>query len=194
MKLFYILLIGFVLSSCGVGFVMNLTDSDLEESLNMIFNSGFENGDYNYESIPPDWVVLDDKDEKVFWDNEIAHNGSKSLKFQETNQKFTLISEAFPLNTQAIYHTRCYVKAKKLFTKNVQIFFHAFDKNGKEVNQYHRKMLPDQNWKALELTSGFLKSSAKFGRVTIMIPHDEDNSYWIDDVKCYHLHSFQKRK
>lgn len=194
MKSFVIYTILLLLLSCGVGFVMNFTDSELKESDNLIFNYGFEKGDYGYTNLPDDWIVLEQSEKVVFWDNNVALNGTKSLKFEKSSSKLTLISDAFPLNPETVYYATCYLKSQNLTTKNVVLYFHAFDENGKKVNHFNRKLSPDTNWRRLAMSIGFLKSSAKFGRITIMFPNDANNTYWIDDVKCFAVHSFQKRK
>jgi hypothetical protein len=188
----YAILLG--LAACGVGFVMNFTESELKESDNLILNYGFEKGDYEYNNLPEDWIVLEQSDKNVFWDDNVSLNGSKSLKFENSSSKLTLISDAFPLNPETVYYATCYLKSQMLSSKNVVLYFHAFDENGKKVNQFSRKLSPDTNWRRLALSIGFLKSSAKFGRITIMFPNDTNNIYWIDDVKCFAVHSFQKRK
>jgi hypothetical protein len=183
-----------LINACGVGFVMNFTDSELKNSENLVPNPGFEKGTYSYETLPDDWLVLEKKDKVVFWDDSISLNESKSIKVKNPSKKLTLISDAFLLNPESVYFASCYLKSDVMSVKNVVMYFHAFDDNGKKVNQFSRKLSPDTNWSRLALSIGFLKSSAKFGRITIMFPIDANNTYWVDDVNCFKVHSFQKRK
>jgi len=173
---------------------MNFTESELKEENNKILNTGFEEGTYAYESLPDDWLVLEQVEDVVFWDNSVSLNGTKSIKVENATQKLTLISDAFSLNPESVYFATSYLKAKRLSSKPLVMYFHAFVNNGKKVNEFSRKLVPDENWARLSLSIGFLKSSAKFGRITIMFPNDTDNTYWVDDVKCHQVHSFQKRK
>ena len=102
-----------IITGCGVGFVIDLRDSDLRDSNNIVYNSGFENGDYDYNTTPEDWIVLNKPLNKIFWDNGEKHNGEKCVKIKHPDRKISLISEAFSLNPQAVYHVKCFLKSQK---------------------------------------------------------------------------------
>ena len=183
-----------IITGCGVGFVIDLRDSDLRDSNNLVYNSGFESGEYDYDATPEDWIVLNKPLNRIFWDNGESHNGEKCVKVKYPDSKIYLISEAFSLNPQAVYHIRCFMKSEKSGSKPILLLFNAFDKNGKKVNTFSKKIYPQQNWNSLELNTGFLKSSAKFGRISLIFPKSSKNVYWVDDIEAYFVHSFHKRK
>ncbi|MCD4818183.1 MAG: hypothetical protein K8S23_05795 [Candidatus Cloacimonetes bacterium] len=183
-----------IITGCGVGFVIDLRDSDQRDLINLVYNSGFESGDYDYDTTPEDWIVLNKPLNKIFWDNGESHNGEKCVKIKHPDRKISLISEAFSLNPEAVYQVKCFLKSQKDNSKSTLLTFSAFDKNGKKVNKFSKKIYPNQSWSSFELNTGFLKSSAKFGRITFIFPKDSKNVYWVDDVETYFIHSFHKRK
>jgi len=190
----FLIIVLIIITGCGVGFVVDLRESDLRDSKNIIYNSGFEKGRYVFSATPEGWIILDKPLHRIVWDNEAAHNGGKSLKIKFPDNKIVLISEAFSLNPEAVYHTRCFVKSQNNGSKPITFLFNAFDKNGKKVNSFSKKITSKQSWTSLEMNTGFLKSSAKFGRISLIFPSDGKNIYWVDDIESYLIHSFHKRK
>ena len=194
MKLIILQVIVILLIGCGVGFVVDFREQNIDFEENMIVNSGFEKGNYYNDNLPENWFVLEKTNGRIFWDNEIALNGKKSLRIQNPDQKISILSDAFSINSQAVYLCKAYIKNANVSTNPVIISFYAFDKNGKKVNKFSQKVYTHKKWTELKLTSGFLKSGAKYGRVKITIPHERKNTFWLDDVGCFYIHSFTKRK
>jgi hypothetical protein len=72
------------------------------------------------------------------------------------------------------------------------IRFLAFNAKGKRVNKFSNKGYPKEDWTQIDLTSGFLNSTARFGRIIISIPKKPDKIFWIDDVESYNVYKIQK--
>ncbi len=194
MKNLIFLVLIFLLSGCFSGFVMNLSDKDLQESQNVLSNPSFEDGLYSYESIPPNWMVMDKPSNTVFWDKEVANGGEKSLKIQRPLSSVKIISDSFPIDPGAVYYVQASVKTDNITSKQVALEFFVFDKEGNKLNVFKRKFYVQDKWTKLKLTAGFFKSNAKFARVIVIIPRKPDVTFWVDDINAYNIHSFMKRK
>ena len=183
-----------ILSGCFSGFVMNLSEKDVHSKINLVPNYSFENGNYNYNSIPDKWLIMNKPKGVVFWDKDTSQEGEKSLKIEHPSKSVKIISDSFIIDPGAIYYITAYVKSDKVTSKQVTINFFVFNIEGKKVNIFKKKFYIENKWTKLSLTSGFFKSSAKFARVIITIPRKTDNTFWIDNVGVYSVHSFMKRK
>lgn len=189
----FLLLFCVFLVGCG-GFVANFSKKELTKEQNIILNSGFENGDYNYTEVPKHWYVINKPEATIFWDNNLAHKGSKCLKVEYPNRPVNIISESFPAGANSVFYTRCYIKSEKYSKSAVTLHFYAFDDEGKKTDIFTKKIYPNKKWTPMEIDVGFLKSAAQFARVTIIFPEDRENVYWIDDIEVYKMHTFKKRK
>lgn len=193
MKKLFILVLSLIIG-CSSGFVMNFSEDDVKNEKNIIPNSGFEDGDYNYTATPEKWIIMDKPTKTVFWDKEIYKSGEKSLKITYPQKTIKLISDSFAINPGAVYFMKAYIKSDKVTSKQVNLDFIVFDKEGKKINQFKKNFYVTANWTPLTLTAGFFKSGAKFARVIVSIPRKPDGIFWIDDVEAYNIHSFKKRK
>ena len=181
-----------LLSSCFIGTVMNFSEKDIKGKENEVYNSSFENGDYDPDRLPDGWSLLDDKSNNILWDDEISCTGLKSLKIYNPKKKINLISDAFPIDADYVYYSRFFVKTNYDSNHLITIRFLAFDANGNRVSKFSENDLPKQDWTQIDLTSGFLKSTARFGRIIISIPRKSDKIYWLDDIESYAVYRIQK--
>jgi len=181
-----------VLSSCFLGSVMDFSEKDINDTENEVYNASFEDGEYDPQKLPDGWFLLEDTFDYVSWNNEIPHTGSKSLKVQYPEEKINIISDAFPIDADHVYYSRFFVKTNYNSNQSITIHFLAFDSKGKRVSKFSENGLPKQDWTQIDITSGFLKSTARFGRIIISIPKKSDKIYWLDDVESYAVYRIQK--
>ena len=183
-----------ILAGCFSGFVMNLSEQDIHNKINLVPNFSFEEGEYNYNAMPDKWMVLDKPKKVVFWDKDTFYGGNKSLKIEHPSKSIKIISDSFIIDPGAVYFIKAFVKSQKTTSSQVIINFFVFNIEGKKVNIFKKKFFVEDKWTKLTLTSGFFKSSAKFARVIITIPRKPDNTFWVDNIGVYAVHSFMKRK
>ena len=180
------------LSSCFLGTVMDFSEKDINGKENEVYNTSFENGEFASNEVPDGWSLLDNKSDYIVWDNEISRTGLKSLKVQHPKNKINLISDAFPIDANYVYYSRFFVKTNYDSNQLITIRFLAFDVNGNRVSKFSENDIPKQNWTQIDITSGFLKSTARFGRIIISIPKKSDKIYWLDDIESYAVYKIQK--
>jgi len=181
-----------ILSSCFFGSVMNFSEKDINGKKNEVYNSSFEKGEFNPNILPEGWSLLKEASDYISWDNELSRTGSNCIKVEHSEDKINIVSDAFPIAADQIYYSRFFVKANYNSNHLITIRFVAFDANGKRVSKFSENGLPQKDWTQIDITSGFLKSTARFGRVIISIPSKSDKIYWIDDVESYAVYRIQK--
>jgi hypothetical protein len=181
-----------ILSSCFFGSVMNFSEKDIKDNENEVLNTSFENGEYDPQKLPDGWFLLEDTSNYITWDNENSHTGSKSLKIEYPRDKINIISDAFLIDADQVYYSCLYVKTNYNSNQPITIRFLAFDSKGKRVSEFSNNGLPKQDWTQIDITSGFLKSTARFGRIIISIPKKSDKIYWLDDIGSYAVYRIQK--
>ena len=180
------------LSSCFFGTVMDFSEKDINGKENEVYNASFENGEYDPDEIPVGWSLLDNKSGYILWDNEVSRTGLKSLRIQNPKDKINIISDAFQIDADHVYYSRFFVKTNYDSNQLITIRFLAFDANGNRVSKFSENDLPKQDWTQIDITSGFLKSTARFGRIIISIPKKPDKIYWLDDIESYAVYRIQK--
>ncbi|MCF7857921.1 MAG: hypothetical protein K9N07_01150 [Candidatus Cloacimonetes bacterium] len=187
-----ILVLFAILSSCFWGSVMNFSEKDIKDKENVVYNSGFENDEFDPQIIPDGWFDLENTPEYLAWDNTDSHAGSRSLKVNFPKQNITIISDSFPIDADYVYYSRFFVKTNYNSNDTITIRFLAFDSKGKRVGKFSDKGLPEKEWTQIDITSGFLKSTARFGRIVISISEKPDKIYWLDDIESFAVYRIQK--
>ena len=180
-------------SGCFFGSLSQFSDEEIAGKENLIPNSGFEEGTYNYDILPEHWLIVNKPHFEIFWDRTNGFAGEKSLKIQSPSEEINLFSDAFNIDPGAIYYSRCFVKSNRQNAAPVTLYFLAFNLEGKKVNRFSSKIIPKQEWTEINLSSGFLKGDALFGRVVISFPKSKDVTYWIDNVETYEVYKLRKR-
>jgi len=176
---------------CAFSTISRFSGKYAEGKENIVPNSSFEVGT---NQMPEGWVVLNEAENNIVWDEGDAKEGSKCMKIDSKKSGANLISDEFVIDPHSVYYSRCYVKAQKLSDKPVTIHFIAFNKNGKKVNDYKKKVKLVSDWTLVELTTGFFDGSATYARIAVSIPADKDNnSYWVDDIESYNVHKLAYR-
>ena len=188
-----LLIIIALLSGCAFGTISRFSEKDTEGKTNVIANSSFEEGEYYSTNIPEGWVVSNEMENSIIWEEEAHDESDRCLKIQNSEQKTNLISDEFIINSQSVYYTKCHIKSEKPTSEPVKLYLLAFDKKGNKVNEYCQEVVLDTQWNLVELTSGFFNQDAVVGHILISIPEDKDNVYWIDDVESYNVHKFAYR-
>ena len=188
-----LLIIIALLSGCAFGTISRFSEKYTEGKTNVVANSSFEKGEPYSSNIPEGWIVSNEMENSIIWEEEARNEGDKCLKIENSNQKTNLISDKFMINSQSVYYTKCQIKSEKSTSKPVKLYLIAFDKKGNKVNEYSQETLLDPEWNLIELTSGFFNQDAVSARISVTIPKDEDNTFRIDDVESYNVHKFAYR-
>jgi len=187
-----ILAVAVITSSCFFGSIIDFSEHDLDGKENKILNSGFEEVDVDANPIPLGWTILNDLENTISTDTEIFNSGNRSLKISHPKKKISIISESFPINSEAIFFSRCFIKTNYKSNHAVNILFIAFNSEGKQVSKFNAKGYPKENWTEVVLTTGFFKPDAQFGRIVITFPNRADKVYWLDDVESFDVYKIQK--
>lgn len=188
----FIAIVAVIISSCVFGSISEFSEEDIKNKNNVVLNSSFENGEFNKNKLPSNWTSLDNNSEFIVWDDEHAHSGTKSLRTDFPTNNLNIISDAFSIDPESVYYTRCFVKTNYKSNHQIYIRFLAFNNKGEKVNKFSSKLYPKEDWTKAELTTGFFKNSAKFGRIIISIPDRDDKVFWMDDVESYKVYKIQK--
>jgi hypothetical protein len=174
----------FMVSSCFYGSISDFSEADIKGKENELYNPDFEEGEYSAETIPEGWVALDAKPNDIIWDNQFAKDDGKSLRI-DTDKKVVLVSEAFSLKPNNVYYSRVFARTKDEFTQNVSISVVTFNKNGKKLDKYSVTHQVADKWKPVNITTGFFKGSAVFGRVIITVNTSKGHPVWLDQAGSY---------
>ena len=187
-----IVAISIVISGCVFGSIANFSEKDIKDAENVVFNSSFESGNKEGIVLPEGWMVLDELENTVSWDNQAAYGGEKSLKISYPKTKVSIISDAFPIDPKSVYFTKCMLKSNYKSNHAVTIRFLAFDSKGKQINKFSEKYYPETDWTMMNLITGFFKTSARFGRIVVSFPSKSDKVFWVDDLESYSVYRIQK--
>lgn len=183
-KLFLLIVICSIIAGCGTRIQLYSRD-DFLQKVNLIENSGFEILDQFGSELPAGWVLLDSQPNQVLIDNQIAHSGSKSLKFKRPEIPFQLTSDSFRVDPTCSYYCRCFIKANKKTDDPVVFYFITFDQGSKRINRFAKRVYPSQDWTMVEINTDNIDLNSAFGRIVLAIPQDTDINLWVDDVEGY---------
>ena len=187
-----IVALSIIISGCVFGSISNFSEKDIKDAENVVFNSSFELGNTDETKVPEGWMVLDELENTVSWDKNTAFGGEKCLKISHAKTKVSIISDAFPIDPASVYFTKCMMKSNYKSNHAVTFRFLAFDSKGKQVNKFSEKYYPETDWATMGLTTGFFKTSARFGRIVISFPSKSDKVFWVDDLESYSVYRIQK--
>jgi hypothetical protein len=182
------------LTSCFFGPSLIFYDRDTIGKPNLIPNQDFEIPLLPDSKLPNDWMFLSTVDyrETVSWDSLTFLTGKKSLKIKNPKQQLLLVSESFPIDNKSAYLNRCYVASKFPSSSPVVMYFRTFDKVGTRKDNFTSRMKTNSDWQEILLSTGFFKPAAQFARVIISIPMDPENTYWVDNIGSFHVHTFSR--
>ena len=170
----------------------DVSAKDIKDAENVVFNSSFETKSLEESRLPDGWMVLDELENTVSWDSEVSAAGNHSIKVAHTRSKVNIISDAFPIDPESVYFTRCMMKSNYKSNHAITIRFLAFNAKGKQLNKFAEKFYPEEDWTTMRLTTGFFKTAARFGRIIISFPSKSDKVYWLDDVESYGVYRLKK--
>jgi len=182
-SVFFILLI-FTLCNCGTRIHLYTRDEFLQK-VNLIENSGFEVVNNLGSELPEGWIVLDNYQNKVLIDDQVAHSGEKSLKIKKPDASINLTSDSFKVDPTCSYYSRCFIRANKTIDKPVVLYFITFDNGSKRINRFAKRVYPTSEWTMVEITTDTVDLGSAFGRVVLSIPQDSDINIWVDDFESY---------
>ncbi len=180
----------FIISSCFYGSISDFSEEDINGQKNELYNPSFEEGEYAAVNMPTGWVALDAKPHDIVWDNEFAKDGGKSLRI-DANKKIVLVSEAFSLKPNNVYYSRVFARTQDEFTQNVSISFVTFNKNGKKLDKFSITHQVGNKWEPVNITTGFFKGSAVFGRVVITVNTRSGHPVWLDQTGSYMVYEIK---
>ncbi|HPR17242.1 MAG TPA: hypothetical protein PLD62_03245 [Candidatus Cloacimonadota bacterium] len=179
-----------ILTGCVFGSIANFSEDDIKNNENEIYNSGFES--ISTEAEMEGWTVLEDYSSVLSLVNDDFHTGKISLKISHPKERISIISDSFPIDPDAVYFSRCYVKSNYKSNLPVRLHFVVFDAAGKQLNTFQKKGYPDNVWSDISLNAGFFKPAARFARVFVSLPAREDKIFWLDDVESFKVYKIQK--
>jgi hypothetical protein len=178
-----------------IGSSLKFTDRDVENSQNLVVNPSFN----PYSTIAAEalkgWSVHLDPpssaDSPVIIDPKVAKDGSTSLRIDASEKSVLILSDPFTVRRYGGYYLRSYFKSDSPEPPQVQLRFIAFKENGKIVNRFRSKHKLSTEWQNVNISAGFIKPGAKFGRLCIFIPPFKEGSIWLDDAGSYEVHGFK---
>jgi hypothetical protein len=182
------------LTSCFFGPSLVFFVRDADGKPNLIPNPDFETQSLTDKKLPDSWMFLStiDYHDVLTWDTDKVENGTKSLKIEKPKQRVLLVSESFPIDNKSAYLNRCYVTSKYPSAAPVVMYFRTFDKIGTRKDNFTSKLKTNNEWNEILLSTGFFKPTAQFARVIISIPMDPENTYWVDNIGSFHVHTFSR--
>jgi hypothetical protein len=182
------------LVSCFFGPSLIFFDRDTIGKPNLVPNPDFEIPLLPDKKLPGDWMFLSTTDyrESLSWDSLTVMSGKKSMKIENPAQQLLLVSESFPIDNKSAYLNRCYVTSKNPSSAPIVLYFRTFDKIGARKDNFTSKLKANGDWQEILLSTGFFKPTAQFARVIISIPMDPENTYWIDNIGSFHVHTFSR--
>jgi hypothetical protein len=179
-----------LIGGCYLGSISDFSESDIAGKVNLLHNPGFELGEYAAENFPQNWVSLDFQPNEIIWDNEFAQQAERSLRI-EAGRKISLVSEAFSIDPIGVYYARIYAKTANKLSQNVRIKFVTFNKNGKQLDKFSESMMVSDEWIPVNITTGFFKSGAVFGRIIITVDSRAGDPLWLDNAGCYKVYEIK---
>lgn len=183
-----------VISSCFMGSSLLFLESDAIGKPNLVANPDFENRAKFINRLPPGWIVNPRGlllSETIAYDPAEYFTGKQSLKFVNTQRKLTLLSEPFRIDPWNGYYIKASFKSGNPSGTDIILRFQTYADDGTITNNFNRKIKTDSDWSKATISAGFIKKSATFARVLLIIPPTLDYPIWIDDVGCFSVHRFR---
>ena len=185
-KIYLLVIIGFIFSSCFFSSSLNFSQSDIQDKENILFNGDFsENRDSS--DFPKGWLLLNTEDEESLINNTSGH-----LEITSTNHKISLISDSFPIDYRGAHLTIGKFRAKTEINKEIQLLLLTFDQHGKKTNTFKVSKKIEKDWQNIMISSAYYKNVAKFARVLIILPESsKGNSFLLENFGCYEIYKFK---
>jgi len=130
--------------------VLLLATESTPETVNLLRNPGFENGEPG-SAVPGDWTVLRGN---VAWIEGDAHSGRRFVRLTDRDPKSgtALRSALFPARPGGTYRLSGYLRVHDQCAPGLYIEF--FDAIGKRVLERHERLEgPTEGWQRLEVTA-----------------------------------------
>jgi hypothetical protein len=194
LKICILIIIVVTLSSCFFGPSLLFFDRDADGKPNLVANPDFEKPLSPNKTLPNHWMFISNADyhDALSLDSLKVHSGSRSIKLKNPKQQFLLVSESFPIDNKSAYLSRCYVTSTNPSAGQVVFYFRTFNKIGTCKDSFTSRIKTNSEWQEILLSTGFFKPSAQFARLIISIPADPTNTYWIDNIGSYYVHTFTR--
>ena len=187
-----IVIIGLLLSACIASAGLSFSKKDVKDSPNLVMNPSFEISD-DSTKVLKGWTIMDETAKKYVSLTDDEHfKGKKSVEIKNPNLNVLLISDAFEIDSAGGYYSFCHLKSLNKSEKKIEVFFFAFNKNGKRKDRYRERYKISQNWKEYEISSGFFDKSVKYGRIIISLPKNKNQIHYLDDVESFKVYKFHK--
>ncbi|HNQ43693.1 MAG TPA: hypothetical protein PKI59_04655 [Candidatus Cloacimonadota bacterium] len=186
--------LAFLLGSCFVGSSLIITDADIEDSVNLLLNPGFNPYSVSGKDALKGWDIhIEPRDpgyDKITVDPLQALEGQTSLRISASENDVMLLSAPFRVRRYGAYY--CRISARSDSPQAPQLTFRmiTFKDNGKITNRFKKKFVPGTDWTKATISAGFLKPGVNFGRLAILIPPFSEGSIWLDDAGCWEVHGF----
>jgi hypothetical protein len=189
------MLIALTLSSCFVSSSLLFTESDVQESKNLLANPGFAPYSLSPNEALRGWSILVEPYsadyDKIRIDPTQALEGDTSLRIAASDKDVMLISEPFKVRRYGGYYSRVMLKTDSPKPPQITLRMITFKEDGKVTNRFKEKTSLLEGWNRLAVSAGFLRPGVSFGRISILIPPFAEGSVWIDDAGCWEVHGFR---
>lgn len=194
-RYFWLLLVAITLSSCFVSSSLLFTESDIQESKNLLANPGFAPYSLSPKEALKGWSFqvepFSAAYDKIRIDPKEALEGDSSLQISASDKDILLISEPFNVRRYGGYYSRVMLKTDSAKAPQISMQMITFKENGKITNRFKEKSTPTVAWTRLAVSAGFLRPGVNFGRISIHIPPFSEGSVWLDDAGCWEVHGFK---
>lgn len=194
-RICWLMLITLTLSSCFVSSSLLFTESDIQDSKNLVANPGFAPYSLSPTEALKGWSILVEPYsadyDKIRIDPTVALEGETSLKISASDKDLMLISEPFKVRRYGGYYARVMLKTDSPNPPQVTLRMITFKENGKVTNRFKEKSTVFSDWNRMAVSAGFLRPGVSFGRISILIPPFTEGSVWIDDAGCWEVHGFK---
>jgi len=190
-----LLFVAMALSACVVSSTLIFTEADIEDSINLIANSGFAPYSMMGDKALPGWNIHQDPSTKdaanISLDPLISLKGDSSLKISASNRQITIVSEPFNVRRYGGYYARIMALTDSPEAPQVTLQMVTFREDGKITNRFRQKRKLSGEWDRMTVSAGFLRPGVSWARISVIIPPFKEGSIWVDDAGCWEVHGFK---
>ncbi|HOH46683.1 MAG TPA: hypothetical protein PLX59_02500 [Candidatus Cloacimonadota bacterium] len=183
-----------LLSSCIVHSSLIFFEKDTVGQPNLLANPGFEASTDTGGMLPHGWSAMNvDRrlPANIKLDYDTVVEGENSIRIDASEQAVMLVSDAFRVRRYGGYYLRIKTRCSLPRAERITLRFLTFTNAGKTTNRFKSTLVTSEEWQSCHISAGFIRETAAFGRIAILIPQFPEGSIWIDDAGAWDVHSFR---
>lgn len=183
-----------LLSSCIVHSSLIFFEKDTVGQPNLLANPGLEASAVTGGMLPTGWSAMNvDRrlPENIKLDYETTVEGENSIRIDASENAVMLVSDAFRVRRYGGYYLRIKSRSSQSRGEKITLRFLTFTNAGKTTNRFRSTLVTTNEWQSCHISAGFIRETATFGRIAILIPQFPEGSIWIDDAGAWDVHSFR---